>query len=424
LTDFGSSPPPGAKNTNNQPFTPYCFKQVDPKTNAVSCSDFPPTFGPEGMVVVQTEKGSIPIPLLDTVMLVDLPLQTLQEGKLIPVSGPLKNVSSTTKGPVLIRTRAFASDPDANHSHFANWFLESNTVPWGTKRVWVSNGHFEPIYYIYRLDSSGNAAVYTQLTRSQAWNDLGPLLNSAQVVNVNDATFGPAYVNPWDASHLFLLTQKGVQITTSGARGIFEIDPVLTALVTESGKYALSGSFAAQNDNGMPNSIASSSMATLSSVGFNRENPHEVVVSSPFTGVFYASDTKRLWRSLTPYLPHPVAPVSSVSIDKDTIYVSTEGRGVFRIALYNDIPLATYFVRPNAFLHPDVITQLMRSDGVPVANVPVDLIILDINQELHLGATTDSNGRIVMKAVKPTWVIHFKFAGNKDAAPAQASFKY
>jgi hypothetical protein len=427
LTDFGLAPPVGAKHTSNDPFTPYCLKSVDPQTKAESCADFPSTFGPQGLVVIQSPVGSLPHPLLDTVMLVSLPLQSLQNGKVESVSGPLSKVTSMTKGPVLIRNGAFASNPDANESQYSGWTLESDTVPWGITRIWVSNGHFKPAYYAYAKDAAGNVSLYSQVERTQAWKDLGPAMNSSGIAsgvpNVDGSLFGPIYVNPWDPAHLFVLTNAVVKVSTSGGSD-FRDDPVLTALITESGKYSLGGTFSGQNDDGMSSATASSGLALLSSVAFNRERPHEVVVSSPFTGVLYAADENRLWRSLTAYLPQPLPPVSSVSIDKDTIYVSTEGRGVFRIDSFSDAPLATYFKRATSGSATGHIAQLLRSDGAPVVNAPVELTILDVNQELHFVTSTDSNGWIPMTTVKPTWVIHFAFAGNNEEAPARASFKY
>ena len=78
-------------------------------------------------------------------------------------------------------------------------------------------------------------------------------------------------------------------------------------------------------------------MGTLSDMAFYRDNPNRVVAASPFTGVFYTNGDGS-WRDLSPYLPQPHTPVSSVGIDCEAIYAGMEGRSLVRIVGYSNVP--------------------------------------------------------------------------------------
>jgi hypothetical protein len=142
-------------------------------------------------------------------------------------------------------------------------------------------------------------------------------------------TYGPVFVNPYNPDHIFVLTSSGVRVSTNGGAS-FQPDTELTNLITNNGEFPLIGAF--PGGAGSAVRIASRAVAfgTLADMAFCRNNLNLVVAGSPFTGVFFRSETGK-WRDLTGQLPKPFSPVSSVQIDCDSIYVATEGGGVTRI---------------------------------------------------------------------------------------------
>ncbi len=313
MTAFGETPPAGANVHEGQ---------------AIVLNNGSGFDGPLFLQFIQTLKDESPTyPLLDAVMLVNLPLR---DANGTPVPG-LLGQPNPAGNPVLIRTQTFAANPDANASKFQNWQIEANNLPAGTRGFWASGGHALPTYYLY-AEQQGALTLYKRAgTGWQALNVSGLL---------DGGTYGPAFINPFHPLHLYVLTRTGTKVSFNGGNS-FQDETALTRLVTDSGKYPLVGNF-----NSDPKFIAvgnrshATSMGTLSHMAFQRNNPDKVVAASPFTGAFYTNGDGH-WRTLTPFLPSPLSPVASVGIDNEAVYVALEGRSVVRILGYRSTPLVS-----------------------------------------------------------------------------------
>ena len=99
--------------------------------------------------------------------------------------------------------------------------------------------------------------------------------------------------------------------------------------------YPLDNFFAGGNDLNVVRSNQSNRncMYPISGVAFNRFDPAQVVAASPFTGIFLKNGSGD-WKDLSGALPKPYTPVSSVNINNQGIYVTTEGRGILKIVNY------------------------------------------------------------------------------------------
>jgi hypothetical protein len=238
----------------------------------------------------------------DVVMMVDLPLTRSMNGVDVPFAaqpGP-----ATNGAPVLIRNRTFDVNPDINapNAQGVGWELEVATLPAGTQGFYVSGGRASPVYYAF---TSVNGVLSLHVLRAGQWTQIATnLLNSA-------AWFGPAFVNPYDPSVVYVLTGSAVQVSTDGGIN-FATDKALTQLVVGA------------NQN--PTSI-------VTQISFSYDNPVKVAVGTTRGDIFF-SPGEGNWRDLTGVLPELPVPVTSVGIDCTGIYVGTFGRGVLRITGY------------------------------------------------------------------------------------------
>ncbi len=71
-------------------------------------------------------------------------------------------------------------------------------------------------------------------------------------------------------------------------------------------------------------------MSTVSQIAFNYDNPSERVCGVQ-TGVFYYNPSNGQWTDLTWLLPSPRTPVTAVGVDREGVYVATDGRSLLRI---------------------------------------------------------------------------------------------
>jgi hypothetical protein len=225
--------------------------------------------------------------------------------------------------PVLIRNTAFAVSPDANSSQFQTWSIVANDLPAGANAFWVSGGHGNPVYYVCT-----DASLYKRNATGAGWTPL----SVTGLLEDPTRTHGPAFVNPYDPNVLYVLTASGIQFSTDGGMN-FQPDTVLWALLTASNKFPPTGSFTGGTGFALARGLGcpGRAMGTLSDMAFDPDNPTVMVAASPFTGVFYNNGGG--WTDVTPYLPRPLASVSSVAISGPSIYVGTEGRGLLRIFL-------------------------------------------------------------------------------------------
>jgi hypothetical protein len=305
--------------------------------------------GPQTFNFIQSLANETPAPMqVDAVTLADLPLQYQDASGMHNVPGPLGQAPPVgPQHPVLLRNVNFSKSPDINISKGQDWHVAANNLPDGVLGFWVAGGHAHPTYYVY-ADQSGELKLFKSTTalslnHPTQWQELNvqgniqdakPYPNSQLLVAAQDAaiphSYGPAFVNPYNLiGEIYALTGTGVRVSNDGGAS-FKPDPVLTSLITGNGKYPLTGTFAGGDSTGVRIASRAVFLGTLSDMDFCRTDPSLAVAASPFTGVFYR-DKQRQWHDLSSTLPTPHAPVSSVRIDCQAIYVGTEGGGVFRI---------------------------------------------------------------------------------------------
>jgi hypothetical protein len=352
--------------------------------------------------VVQTGFGDTPRPMIDLVML-------------------------TSR--VVLRTQFFAEHPDGGASlvNPSDWQVIGDAPP-NPQRVWVTGGHDHPTYFVYTEDPKTNVA---KLWRHKAqnstcpnswcescpnfWCEITPNLKTS-LFGGYSAEFGPAFVDPFNIK-LFVTTPQGVKYSADGG-DTFADDPVLDALITGSGTFPMSSAYGGAVDSigfynpGSSNFCSGAGgcspgnraafMGTLANVAWDRDDGSKLAVAAPYTGAFYRLNG--VWRDLTPFLPTPLPVVSSVAIEGDTVYVATEGRGLWSVP-YDRAPLAYYFQR--TALAPNQLARLSRSDGVHPSGKAVKVMITQSNGSPVFTGTeiTDSTGGVPTPTTINAWSI-------------------
>lgn len=376
--------------------------------------------GQEFFNIIQTTKSEPATPLLDIVMLARLPLAS-------------PDPAGRT---VLIRNRAFAANPNADESKLSApyWEIEDDNLPDNAQRIWASGGHSDPVYYLYAETATGmDRKLFRRAGAGQPWKEITPPglpLLFCKIDEAGTSLFGPAFINPYNPRHLIVSTAldgSGVVKVSHDGGASYQDDAALTALITGSGKYPFIGDFQGQYDVDVIDAKRAQKLATLAHVAFYRDDPGKMVVAAPYTGVFYLDEYCSTWQDLTPLLPTPLPAVSSVAINYEGVYVTLEGRGVFRIAAYEFAPRATHFSR--AGLVGRQMARLVRANGSPLALTTVRLTCLGFdNTVLFQGpVTTDGTGAIAFPPVAPPppgpYTIHIDYPGALPLlAPATTSF--
>jgi hypothetical protein len=230
-------------------------------------------------------------------------------------------------------------------------------------------------------------------------------------------------VNPYNPDQIFVLTDKGIQISADGGFS-FKVDDVLTALLTASGKYALIPNFAINLTN-TPFANRENALGTMSYAASHRYDPAEVVVASPFTGLFYTNGDGK-WRSLSETLPRPRTSISAVGIDCEAIYAATEGRSIVRVVNYRNAPLASWFQPAQRSSPGGVFVTLYDSAKASVPNAAIDLVVTDSEGiDVFAGSVqTDAKGEASLpdQVRKGAYVAHLRFNGNAAAGATETSF--
>ena len=422
FTDFGLGMPNGAGIGANSNFTPLC--QPDPQ-NGANCRDFT-FFSTATFSFIQTTRFQQPLPLLDAVMLAPWPLMSQRNGLVQNiVVGPLAGVQSLTGGPLLIRDRKFLASPDANQSQYQDWELVSNTVPLGAKGVWVANGHANPVFYVY-TNLNGTVSVFRRDGGQTAWTQLSGI--GAPVLDLG-TVYGPLYVDPYDADHILILAADGIRIpditpgSSIGGNTPFEVDSVLTALLTNSGEFPMSLAFGG----GVDSDVVAVSQAgvfpkaVLAQVAFQPAgSSHAIAVASPMTGLFYQSDRFRAWQTLSPYLPRPFTMPSSVGQDSLAIYLGMEGRGVWRFLNQENAKLGCFYDRTSP-AGPDELARLRSATTLPLGGEKLTVNLIKDGVESLQSVTTGLLGGIVVPGATGV-VIQLRYSGNDDVGPCETTF--
>jgi hypothetical protein len=407
-----------------------------------------PLDGASVIQAVQTKVGDAQPSSLDMVMLVHLPLP---DAKGNPVKDPPGGNGS---GPrmALIRNSSFSTSFDGPANSFANWITVNDDIPAGAKRLWVSGGHQDTVFFLY-TDSSNTScpAGLTRLTFSIAlhrsiWECLVKNLLDDQVSGDVVRQQGPAFVDPFDPQKIVVVTRganpapNALQITLDGGSHFCPL-PALTALVTESGRYAIVGSYdpglfsgpflnASSRFHGFP-------LAVPSHISFNRHNGAYLLVASPFTGLYLgtvSANTARAggclesWQDLSPYLPSSRAYISGTGFVGDTALVTTEGRGAYAIYNQSTAQPASYF-ETNATVSAGAgFATLREANGaaIPWGSVAIAGRNLASQQPAPYGTLfrSDQTGRLTLPAnyVPGQYVMDLRFEGNGTIAPSETKF--
>jgi len=393
-------------------------------TKQMTCGDV--FYTPRQFQVIQTPNGEDAGGHLDVMLMLQPPLQFVQNGTVMQVTqGPLAGVTSKTGAPIIIRNRQVENNPNVNQSGYLGWELVRNDLPVGTQGFVVSNAHAAPVLYVYDSFNLYRSTIRAGLP--PVWTPLNLGSPSALIIG---GTYGPAFTNPFNYRQVFVLRQSGITFCSDVIAGVCSPDDVLTALVTASGKFPLTvfteGDATGFADFSQMGSAPSPS-GTLAHVTFSRDKPERMVAVSPFTGVFYNSGDSK-WRDLSPYLPKPLSPAASAAIDGDKVFVALQGRGTYRVDDALDASLACFF-QPNAGDPFNLLATIFSSDRAPLAGVPVTVRAINpkSGKEAYFKTEkTDSAGRIFFNVYPPSItsgdVIHLRFSGSGSVASCETSF--
>ena len=309
--------------------------------------------GPEVFNIIQSLASETPGQFtLDALLLATLPLQYADTAGLHDVPGQLGLATGVVGGPtVLLRNPDFASTPDIDTAKGTGWSVFANNLPVGASRFWVAGGHAKPVVYVMTPPYTSSRLFkatgvrptpFGPLTTWTLLNVRGTVLDPtpfpASGILDGSGTFGPVFVNPYNADELYVLTNAGVMVSENGGFS-FKPDTALTQLIQGRGKYQLTGIFSGGDFATAKLGSRAVAMGTLANVSFYRGNPRIAVAASPFTGVFF-KDEAGAWHDLSGILPQPVSSVSDARLDGANIYVSTEGAGVIEILDYRTLAKA------------------------------------------------------------------------------------
>jgi hypothetical protein len=316
-----------ATNLQSAELLPFISTPPGAKTGKIVIS-----YNGNNFQFIQTLKSESTPRMLDAVMLTMLPLQYKEDDEFKNVDGPL----GTGTGIAIIRNNSFATNPDIDDSEGAGWAIEFNDLPNGAQSFWVAGGHADPTYFV--ICNQANITLLFKRKKSESkWSPI-IMPTDVQILTYlpGFVQHGPLFVNPYNASEIYVSCFDGVYhgLFNTGSWTINR-DDVLTNFLTDNARFDIAGIFPGGNGRNVvwSNQSSLNSMYALSWLSFNRFNTQQVVASSPFTGVFF-KEGKNDWKDLSRVLPKPFTPVSSVHINNQGIYVTTEGRGMFKITNY------------------------------------------------------------------------------------------
>jgi hypothetical protein len=367
-------------------------------------------------------------------MLVKLPL-TGAGGAALP--DPPGGTGSGARA-VIIRNKNLAANPDAPATNFKDWTIARDELPEGASRFWVAGGHDAPRYYIYASNPACPSGLYRlQVLPSRTWRCALQGLTEPRV-NEHDQTplFGPVFVNPFVPDRIIgvVATPRPVIKISSDGGKTFCDAPALTALVTASGFYPLGQFDPAAEHNAMGTKYHGVPLNALVDLAFRRNDPDDLVVGSPFTGLFYGrwqsvaggGCSEPVWRELSSTLPRPMPYVSSLAFAGDgSIYAATEGRGLLRVEFPAAGLAATYFETRSAAPVGGVIAVLHDGRAVPLPWGRVRVTAVDSSRVGRaIESRTDEQGQVLLRGIDPgAYKIVVEFLGDGVNAPSATTFR-
>jgi hypothetical protein len=426
----------------------------DQGDSSVGLVDSPSFDGPGAIAAVQTEAGeSPPHNSLDLVMLVSLPLVDAKGNAIADPPGGTGTGARTA----LIRNTNYEASPNGPTSKFAGWQIVNDALPAGTTRFWLSGGHTNTQYFLLTDQSNSDCPNGLQhlayapppLTRKAApkWYCL---VKNLAADSVGDADVhhqrGPAFVDPFNPAIIFVTTGSDIEMSENGGTDFCKL-PVLTSLVTESGRYGIHGEYAPNAVfNALDSRFHGYALSIPSQISFDRADPNgasdSILVTSPYTGVYlgraapgrFSVESRSTpvncaeeWKDVSPALPAPRGYVSSSVVNAGDAVISTEGRGILGIGHAGLAQLASYFETNASAAHASAIATLRSGTG---SAVPWGLVLVTATNA-QLGATTlsqspvrvDGSGGLIVPSLPPgSYVIDLKFVGDGTIAPCAAKF--
>ena len=117
--------------------------------------------GPGTFQFIQTTiQEEVPDNTLDAILLTTLPLQYMNENKVLEgVQGDLGGTANAGRM-VLLRKHNFQSAPDINLSKGTGWSVDADP-PAGATRFWVTGGHDNTLYYVFAVQG-GQGKLFKQ----------------------------------------------------------------------------------------------------------------------------------------------------------------------------------------------------------------------------------------------------------------------
>src|SRR6201999_2960646 len=93
---------------------------------------------------------------------------------------------------------------------------------------------------------------------------------------IDQAEFGPLFVNPYDPSIMYVVCVDGIY-QYDAVQKTFSLEKQLTSLITSGGKYPVNDVFFGGNT-GLNNAMGSRAnpMCPLSCMAFNQQNPKQI----------------------------------------------------------------------------------------------------------------------------------------------------
>jgi len=412
----------------------------------------------DGSATIQAVQtlASEPIPnSLDMVMLVQLPLpdSTGDKSSGNPVPDP-PGGSGTGQRMALIRNPNFSKAPNGPATSFSGWSIVNDNIPPGAARLWLSGGHADTQYFLYTDDTNSACPRGLQRLTSgrgkagrTSWQCLVQNLLDDGGVGVGVVRQqGPAFVDPFDPNIIVVVIRGAagspnrLEISLNAGSNFCQM-PRLTALVTESGRYSLVGSYDPDGPDGPFRAVSSRfhgyPLSVPSHVAFDRHNPSKMLVASPYTGLYLGSVSRlpqnpgvcfERWNDLTPYLPSSRSYISQSAIFDNAAIVSTEGRGAYEVSKLNAALPASYFEPVSSASVAGQFAILHQTNG-PVMPWGAVLVIgrnlASSDRLLVERIRSDENGRLFLPAgFEPgRYIMDLKFLGDGAITPSTVKFE-